>query len=650
MFISQFMMTNVTNKRQPVILPAGNDTRSWFTKFAAIAPVGLALAFGSAVQAANPLTVASSEYRLVGTQVGDQSKAQMAFGSKGGFAVWQDNATDNDGLGISARRFTSISSGSFAAFPVNITGEGDQENPQVAMFPDGGALFVWQSGALGNQHIRGRIINAMGVFEGAEFLISQNLTSTQTDPAPTILPDGSFLVAYSSWAQDGDMNGVFAQRLARNGTKIGSEISVNQTTRFNQRSAAITTLTQGKSLISWVSEGQRSEDSVDIYARFVGLDGNLMGNEFLLNTSKEACANPNLTPLANGGFMAAWSVLHSSETRSDWDVYARSFKSDGTAAMAERVINTYITGSQFSPKLSRIGSKVVSVWTSFGQDGMQEGIYGQVLNQDGSRAGEEIAINTTKASRQVTPAVTTDGQQSIVVAWSSFTGIQSSFDLLAQRYTVEASKVLPAPGTPWATALGVNTISVSWPEVLGVSVGSYSLIVDGKSSTPLNTTNLVISISDATWLPQSTHTFELAYYDQDGNISTYSTQVVAKTWGADLNSDQLPDDWQKDNWGSVWPSAQADEDQDGANNLQEFLAGTNPRNGDSSLKTSLLTTQAGIRLQWSTQPGYVYQVQSTIDLNSWSDAGSPRFSSGATDSVPTSSDADIRYYRVIRLR
>jgi hypothetical protein len=148
----------------------------------------------------------------------------------------------------------------------------------------------------------------------------------------------------------------------------------------------------------------------------------------------------------------------------------------------------------------------------------------------------------------------------------------------------------------------------------------------------------------------TSHTFKLGYVDTDGNVSSYSTEVIGKTWGTDANNDGLPDDWQRENWGSKWPSPATDEDADGASNLQEFLAGTNPRDAQSSLRTSLLTTQAGIRLQWGTQPGFVYQVQSTINLKDWSDSGPPRFAAGESDSVPAAATADIRYYRVLRLR
>src|SRR6185369_5725218 len=42
------------------------------------------------------------EYAIAGQLPGDQMHPDVALGSKGGFVVWQDNATDGNGLGISA--------------------------------------------------------------------------------------------------------------------------------------------------------------------------------------------------------------------------------------------------------------------------------------------------------------------------------------------------------------------------------------------------------------------------------------------------------------------------------------------------------------------------------------------------------------------
>jgi hypothetical protein len=137
---------------------------------------------------------------------------------------------------------------------------------------------------------------------------------------------------------------------------------------------------------------------------------------------------------------------------------------------------------------------------------------------------------------------------------------------------------------------------------------------------------------------------------EDGRISPLSEAVNIVTWGADENNDGIPDEWQRDNWGKVWPSASADSDGDGASNLAEFLAGTDPTNAGSVLKMEISPREQGVYLQWPTTPGNYYQVQITSNFVTWSDIGTPRFAPSTSDAVPMESTGTTQYYRVIRMR
>ena len=115
----------------------------------------------------------------------------------------------------------------------------------------------------------------------------------------------------------------------------------------------------------------------------------------------------------------------------------------------------------------------------------------------------------------------------------------------------------------------------------------------------------------------------------------------------------MPDDWQALYWGSDpanWPSPQADSDGDGASNLQEFLAGTDPNDPNRVLRAQLVSTSQGTRLSWNAQPGLMYQVQISADIASWTNVGAPQFAAGTTDSVLINGTNAAAYFRVIRLR
>src|SRR5208283_4878091 len=80
---------------------------------------GLCLALPAAASAqTNYYARNGTEYPIVGSLPGDQVCPDAALTPNGGFVVWQDNATDGSGWGISAEQVNSTLSGSLSSFRV----------------------------------------------------------------------------------------------------------------------------------------------------------------------------------------------------------------------------------------------------------------------------------------------------------------------------------------------------------------------------------------------------------------------------------------------------------------------------------------------------------------------------------------------------
>ena len=588
-----------------------------------------------------------SDYPVTRLQYGDQILASISTGNTGGYLVWQDNATDGEGLGISAQRLQGNLLSDLGVFRVNEGGTGDQQNAKVKLFKEGGAVFVWQGGVLGEQDVFARFVAPDGTFLTGDVRVNSYMPNQQGDPVVTVLEGGDVVFAWSSFGQDGNMQGIFAQRFSSTGEKVGTEFQINQFSPYNQRTPAIEALQGGGFAAVWVSEQQRFENSIDLFARVFPKDIDGVGNEFLINTTKNICANPTVAPLENGGFMIGWGERDISELNNGWNVFARSFDANAQALGSAVRLNTDLEGQHYAPKIASLNGDHMVVWTSDRQDGSQEGVFGRFVASTAEPISEEIQINTFTANKQIYPTVTSDGAGQFLVVWSSFIGGPTSFDLFAQRFAPSAV----VPEAPFAAAISPSKLSVTWPLAQDGTVQGYEVYVD-NNPTPTYLDSNIFSLGSLA--PSSTHTFKLAFRFKDGTRSPLSASVSIKTWGSDDNLDGLPDDWQQLHWNvnaSKWPDSRSDSDNDGASNLDEFLAGTDPKVSTSVLRMTLRATLQGSFLDWNTRPGFIYQVQSKSGVESdWQDIGDPRFAGSETDSMRIGYSEFSKYYRVKRLR
>jgi hypothetical protein len=104
----------------------------------------------------------------------------------------------------------------------------------------------------------------------------------------------------------------------------------------------------------------------------------------------------------------------------------------------------------------------------------------------------------------------------------------------------------------------------------------------------------------------------------------------------DTNGDGLPDAWQIHYFGSITsPDARpdADPDHDGMNNLQEYLAGTDPTDPNSMFKLSTVTQIAPgvLQLQWFSATNRLYTLLESSDIS----ASIPAFNPLASNILAT---------------
>jgi hypothetical protein len=395
---------------------------------------------------ANYLAPSGGEFSILGSGApGDQVYPALSLNADGGVIAWEDNGIDRNGSGIGARRF---SNSSFVTSPMSLIANrsvvGNQITPQVATLTNKSTVFVWQSMATGTPDVYARVMTANGVFKTIDLRLNTYIKDAQSHPAVAALADGTAVIVWQSAWQDGCPNGIYARKISATGAMTPvREFKVNayndsfnpRGARGNRRNPAVALLASGNFVVTWISEQQRTYDGIDVYARIFSPTGTPLTDDFRINSATNICADPQVAGLSDGGFTVVWSERDYRNRTNSWDIAGRSFMSDGSPKADEFIINTFRFGDQFQPKIAAAPTGCLVVWTSLGQDGSREGVFGQFLLGGSQVAGSEMMVNTTRVSQQLQPAVAWNGVDRFLVVWSGFVA-NFGFDLFGQAYVL----------------------------------------------------------------------------------------------------------------------------------------------------------------------------------------------------------------------
>ncbi|MEM9885905.1 MAG: 3-coathanger stack domain-containing protein [Bacteroidota bacterium] len=378
---------------------------------------------------------------LVNTYVNDnQEFSVVAMDADCDFIiVWGSEDFQNDGMedGIYAQRYFK---GTTEELTVNPPSTLQQENPDIAIDDNGNFVVVWDSPDGDQDGIYGQRYSANGSKIGSDFLVNTYTTSFQRFPAVAMDVNGNFVVVWDSNGQDGDALGIFGQRYDANGSKIGAEFQVNTYTIGNQDDPSIDMNASGEFVVTWQSSGQDG-DGRGVFGQRFDATGNKIGAEFQVNTyTIDTQFRPAVAMDEDGAFVVTWE-----SNGQDGDlggIYGQRFDANGNKAGVEFQVNTYTTGIQWKPAIGmNSNGRFVIVWRSDGQDGSNDGVYGQRYDSNGNEVGTEFQINTYADSNQWADDIAMDNKGNFIATWASFGQDGSSYGVYGQRFNSDGSKI-----------------------------------------------------------------------------------------------------------------------------------------------------------------------------------------------------------------
>jgi hypothetical protein len=184
----------------------------------------------------------------------------------------------------------------------------------------------------------------------------------------------------------------------------------------------------------WSSSGQDGSGT-GVFGRRYDSTGAAFGTEFQVNTYTSMAQIPRaVAGAADGGFMVVWSS--NGQDGNYNGVFGQRLDSTGAASGTEFQVNTYTTSGQTPQSIARTddGGFVV-VWRGYGQGDTDElGVFGQRLDSAGAALGTEFRVNTYTTDAQVEASVAAIAGGGFVVVWQSEGPDGDSYGVFGQRF------------------------------------------------------------------------------------------------------------------------------------------------------------------------------------------------------------------------
>lgn len=201
------------------------------------------------------------EFQINDETIDEQSAPTIAVDPNGNFVVvWQSFGQDGSSFGVFGQRFDSGGVPQGGEFQVNTTTIYAQKYPDISIDASGSFVVVWQSFAQdGSDYgVFGRRFDSDGIPQDGEFQVNTFTTGYQSfyEPRVAMASGGDFIVVWDSAGQDGSGFGIFAQQYDDTGTPQGAELPINTTTFSDQTFPAIAAGGNGDFVVAWGSYAQ----------------------------------------------------------------------------------------------------------------------------------------------------------------------------------------------------------------------------------------------------------------------------------------------------------------------------------------------------------------------------------------------------------
>jgi hypothetical protein len=324
-----------------------------------------------------------------------------------------------------------------------------------------------------------RLISGLlaGLFFGpvcaASFQVNTRTSNDQKNAAIAMSRDGSFVVVWSSYGQDGSSNGIFAQRFDPNCGPVGEEFQINTTSSGNQTEAAVAMDTSGGFVVTWQGPAFIQDDQEDIFARRFDPNGLPVSEEFCVNSytgDKQLYASAAVG--GDGTLIVVWETANFPE-EGEKSICGQRYDASGAKLGTQFVVHDDTSVYRYPDVAADANGNFVVVWM---QDKSSNSVMARLFNADGTPAGDVFQVSTVRFSSVTRPSVAMDADGFFVITWDGDPKLAGQDDVHARLFD--------ASGTPLGGQFTVSTTldgAQQYPQAAMNGRGEFVIVWESRT-------------------------------------------------------------------------------------------------------------------------------------------------------------------------
>ncbi|MEO0293335.1 MAG: T9SS type A sorting domain-containing protein [candidate division WOR-3 bacterium] len=220
------------------------------------------------------------------------------------------------------------------------------------------AVVTWYDHRDGDNDIWAQKINKLGMKVGSNFKVNEDDgSSSQEEPSIAMTPNGKFLIA---WADNRNGNyDIYAQLFGSDGTPINGNLKINESEDpSGQFNPCVAYLPDGNFIVAWEDYGS----SYGVYFQIVDTTGVLVDSNCKVSQNNHWGFSPEVSVAPSGEFVITWEDY---DYYSFYNIYAQRYKAQRTPDEENFKVNNDMEGvnnSQLYPSVATNGNSLIFVW------------------------------------------------------------------------------------------------------------------------------------------------------------------------------------------------------------------------------------------------------------------------------------------------